>query len=87
VDDHPYYARSGEAGAFSLAQAPAGDYELVCWLPDWRERSHELDADTWLVTRLTFRPPLQIVRRIHIDAGKKTTADFTMSQEAFDLRR
>ena len=69
VDDHPYYARTAADGRYALPQAPPGDYDLVCWMPDWREASHEIDADTRLVTRLTFRPPMQVVRRVHIEPG------------------
>src|SRR5262249_30904512 len=46
VSDHPYLARTDAAGRFSLPRVPAGRYELVCWLPDWHESSHERDADT-----------------------------------------
>ena len=84
VDDHPYYARTDAAGGFGLAQVPPGDYDLVCWLPDWREASHELDADTCLVSRLTFRPPLRVVKRVHVTPGQPTTQDVTVSQKSFD---
>jgi hypothetical protein len=84
VDDHPYYARTDGDGRFTLPKAPPGDYDLVCWMPDWREAEHEIDADTRLVERLTFRPPLQIVRRVHIDSGATVTADFTASLGQFN---
>ena len=84
VDDHPYYARTAPNGRFTLPQAPAGDYDLVYWLPDWHEASHEIDADTRLVTRLTFRPPLRLVRRVHVEAKGTATADFTLSMDQFD---
>jgi hypothetical protein len=84
VDDHPYYARTDAAGGFTLSQVPPGDYDLVCWLPDWREASHELDADTCLVSRLTFRPPLQVVQHIRVESGRRAAANFTLSQKSFD---
>ena len=83
VDDHPYYAHTAADGRFTLPKAPPGDYDLVCWMPDWREAGHEIDADTRLVTRLTFRLPLQVVQRIHIDPGATATADFSLSLDAF----
>ena len=83
VDDHPYYARTDADGRFTLPKAPPGDYNLVCWMPDWREASHEIDAETRLVTRLTFRPPLQVVRRVHIEPGATATADFSVSLDTF----
>ncbi|HBI45025.1 MAG TPA: hypothetical protein DDY78_19535 [Planctomycetales bacterium] len=84
VDDHPYYTRTGGDGRFALSKAPPGDYELVCWMPDWREAEHEIDADTRLVVRMKFRPPLQIVRRVHIEPGATATVDFTLSMEQFN---
>jgi hypothetical protein len=84
VDDQPYYARTEPNGRFHLPKTPPGDYDLVCWAPDWREASHEIDADTRLITRLTFRPPLQIVRRVHIEPGGTATMDFRLSRTLFD---
>ena len=84
VDDHPYCARTTADGRYALPKVPPGDYDLVCWMPDWREASHEIDADTRLVTRLTFRPPLQVVRRVHIDPQATATVDFPLSLEQFD---
>jgi len=84
VDDHPYYTRTDGDGRFTLPKAPPGDYDLVCWMPDWREAKHEIDADTRLVERMTFRPPLQVARRVHIDAGATATAGFTLSLDQFN---
>ena len=84
VDDHPYYARTAADGRYALEKVPPGDYDLVCWMPDSHEASHEIDADTRLVTRLTFRPPLEVVRRVHIDPHATAAADFTLSLDAFD---
>jgi len=84
ADDHPYYTRTDDDGRFTLPKTPPGDYDLVCWMPDWREAEHEIDADTRLVERLRFRPPLQVVRLVHIDSGATATADFTASLDQFD---
>ena len=83
VDDHPYYARAEADGRFRLPKVPAGDYELVCWAPDWREAEHEIDADTRFVTRLEFRRPLEVVRPVRVEAGGTATADFALSAAAF----
>ncbi len=86
VDDHPYYARTDADGRFTLPKAPPGDYDLVCWMPDWREASHEIDAETRLITRLTFRPPLRLVRRVHIEPGATAITDFSVSLDSFGGR-
>jgi hypothetical protein len=53
-------------------------------MPDWREAEHEIDADTRHVVRMKFRPPLQIVRRVHVETGATAMADFTLSLEQFN---
>src|SRR5262249_20873702 len=40
---HPYYTNSDAAGRFTLAQVPPGEYELVCWHPNWHPGTHERD--------------------------------------------
>jgi hypothetical protein len=87
VDDHPYYAHTDADGRFMLLRAPPGDYDIVCWMPDWREAGHEIDADTRLITRMTFKRPLEVVQRIHIEAGQTATVDFTLSLDQFDRVR
>jgi hypothetical protein len=71
VDDHPYYTHTDAAGRFTLPQVPPGRYELVCWLPDWHEESRELDAETALICRMAFRPPVEIVQAIQL-ASRQT---------------
>lgn len=73
VDEHPYYTLTEADGSFTLPQVPPGRYQLVCWLPDWHEASRELDAETALICRLTFRPPLEIVRPVEL-APRQTRA-------------
>jgi hypothetical protein len=74
VADHPYFTHSDAHGHFLLPRVPPGDYELVCWLPDWRQAERELDADTGQVCRLTFRPPLCLARPVRIRPGGTAAA-------------
>jgi hypothetical protein len=66
VTDHPYYTHTDVEGRFTLPQVPPGEYELVCWLPDWHEVFHELDAETALICRLEFRPPVEVVQAVRL---------------------
>jgi hypothetical protein len=79
VDDHPYYTRTDAEGRFTLPQVPPGNCEVACWLPDWREASHERDPESGLVTRLTFRPPLEVVRPIQLAEGESQRVDFAIA--------
>jgi hypothetical protein len=83
LDDHPYYARTDGAGRFVLAGVPPGTYEVVCWHPDWHEASHERDADTGLLTRLTFRPPVTGKRPVTVPPGGVAEVTFTLSSDRF----
>jgi hypothetical protein len=79
VSDHPYLALCDEQGQFRLDRVPAGNYDLVCWLPDWREAERELNGDTARLCRVTFRPPRATVQRVEVRAGV-TEVSFRLSE-------
>jgi hypothetical protein len=83
VDEHPYYTHSDAEGKFTLSQVPPGRYELVCWLPDWHEASHELDAETALICRLSFRPPVEIVQTVELGEKQALTVPVRLPAERF----
>jgi hypothetical protein len=83
VDDHPYYTRTDAAGRFTLPQVPPGSYELVCWLPDWHEADRELDAETALITRLTFRPAVEIVQSVRLGTKETRTVPIVVPAARF----
>lgn len=84
VDDHPYYVRTDSQGRFTLTQVPAGDYQLVCWLPDWREVSREIDADSWETASIQYWPALRIEQTVRVVAGKTidVKATFMLPKDA-----
>jgi hypothetical protein len=79
VCDHPYYTRTAADGSFRLSQVPPGDYEVVCWLPNWKPASRELDADTWQITKMTFLPPRERSRPVHVRPGQTHPMWFVLS--------
>jgi hypothetical protein len=79
VDDHPYYARTDAQGRFRLPQVPPGEYDLVCWLPNWHEAERELDADTGLICRLAFQPPFEVVQHIHLADRQTQSVPFRLN--------
>jgi hypothetical protein len=83
VADHPYYTRTDDAGRFTLRQVPPGQYELVGWLPDWHEAGHELDAETALICRLSYRPPIEVVQPIHLAPSKTRHVPIRLPAERF----
>jgi hypothetical protein len=83
VDDHPYYARTDSKGFFRLDQVPAGQYDLVCWMPNWIEDHHERDPESSLIIRHFFKPPETKVKQVTVSAGKTSEALFTVTPSAF----
>jgi hypothetical protein len=83
VDDHPYYTRTDAQGRFVLPQVPPGCYEIVCWLPHWREERHERDPETGLVTRLFFARPVEVVRSVTLGSRETAEVRFQLSMQQF----
>jgi hypothetical protein len=85
VDDHPYYARTDKEGRFSLEQVPPGQYEVVCWIPNWQEARHERDPETGLITRLFFQAPVTLVQKVEL--GKQESKEIRFSPSMRDFQR
>jgi hypothetical protein len=83
VVDHPYYTHTDTQGRFTLPQVPPGRYELVCWLPDWHEADRELDAETALICRLTFRPPVEVVQPVQLTPRQTQTVELRLDVNRF----
>lgn len=83
VGEHPYYTRTDATGRFEFRQVPSGCYDIVCWLPDWREARHERDPDTALISRLVFRQALEQVRAARVNPGEAVAVDFVVSNRSF----
>ena len=72
VSNHPYYARTDSAGGFVLDKVPAGIYELVCWMPNWRVAKRNRDPETGLIIQVDFEPPVEQIQRVEVRAGQKS---------------
>lgn len=84
VDDHPYYTRTGPDGSYVLPQVPPGNYELVCWMPDWKVKETHLDPEIGIITRVLFGPPLEQAQRVEVKPGKTTEAIYDLSAAQLD---
>jgi hypothetical protein len=83
VGEHPYYTHTDATGRFTLPQVPPGRYELVCWMPDWHEAFRELDAETALICRLTFRPAVEIVQPVRLAPRQTGTVELQLDASRF----
>jgi len=84
VDDHPYYARTDAEGRFVLLQVPPGQYEIACWLPNWRESGHDRDPETGRVTRLGFASPITAKRSVELGPRQTPQVRFVLSASDFN---
>ena len=82
VDDHPYYALTDAEGRFVLPQVPAGYYEIVCWLPGWREARHERESESGMINRWIFEPPIEVKKRVTVRPGQAALASFVLSAKS-----
>jgi hypothetical protein len=73
VCDHPYYVATDAEGRWSILGVPAGEYELVAWLPNWRMQRQERDPETGQIVRYIFRPPLEVTRRVVVRDNETVT--------------
>lgn len=83
VDDHPYHACTDPSGRFTLRDVPPGRYELVCWMPSWREARRDLDPEWGMVLRLFFQPPVEKSRTVTVETGQTLDERFEMKTADF----
>jgi hypothetical protein len=83
VDDHPYYARTDHDGGFTFIQVPAGRYEVVCWLPNWKEIDRDRDPETCQFSRLRYGPPLERTSAATVAAGGSAEVTFTLTPDLY----
>lgn len=83
VDDHPYYARTDATGRFTLEQVPPGQYQLVCWLPNWHILKKARDPETSLVTRVAFAEPVEVQQTVTVRRGEVGTVTFRVGEDQF----
>jgi hypothetical protein len=81
VDDQPYYTLTEANGRFELSQVPAGNYQLVCWRPNWRIDRQERDPETLLRVRLLFQAALETSVPVVVRPGEATTVMMEVGAE------
>jgi hypothetical protein len=78
VTDHPYFTVTDSRGYFSFENVPAGNVQLVVWLPGWDAASQERDPDSTAITRMTYSPPLEQTRSVVVSVNGTAEASFTV---------
>jgi hypothetical protein len=83
VDDHPYYTRTDPQGRFCMDQVPPGEYQVVCWVPNWSVPGHERDPETGVIRTVRFGQPLELAEAVNVLPGTEPTLQFLISSEMF----
>jgi hypothetical protein len=83
VSDHPYFARTGKDGGFTLEKVPAGTYELVCWLPSWHVVRREIDPETGIIARLAWADPKERTQSVTVQAGRDSEITYRWTAALF----
>ncbi len=83
VAEHPYFTRTNPDGSFTLSNVPPGDYQIVCWMSNWRPSGREIDADTWEISKLTYQPPIEKSQPIRVRSGNTLPTWFHLNEADF----
>ncbi|QEL17195.1 carboxypeptidase-like regulatory domain-containing protein [Limnoglobus roseus] len=83
VCEHAYYARTDAAGRFALPDVPAGEYELVCWHPNWHILGTERDPETAMVVRQKYGPAVEKIARVRVTVQGTVAINFTLASVDF----
>ena len=83
VVDHPYVTRTDADGRFILTDVPPGEYEVVCWMPNYLMDRQENDPETMMIARQWYRQPIEMVRKISVHANQKIEVPFTLTESHF----
>jgi hypothetical protein len=84
VTDHPYAAVTAPNGQFQFEAVPDGEYEAMCWVPNWHIDRLENDPEgIGGPVRLYFRPAVE--KRQHIVVKADVAADLKFNLSAADF--
>jgi hypothetical protein len=87
VLEHPYAALSDRTGRFVLEKVPAGTYQLVAWMPNWRIARQEHDPETAIINRMIFAPAVEIEQTVTVPSSETCEATILMSTKLFDAKQ
>jgi len=87
VMKHPYITRTAEDGTFALTEVPDGNYEIVCWLPNWNSESFDRDPENFGIARLRFAAPLEKSTRVMVRPRQETNIQFQIQSSDFAGKR
>jgi hypothetical protein len=88
VVPHPYYAVTGEDGAFELTNVPPGEYEIVAWHEGWKVvgESSLYDVMTQVrVQRPVFSDPVTWTKTVRVPPNGGAQVQFVISEKRTEM--
>lgn len=80
VSPHPYVSITDDQGRFELTQVPDGDYELECWLPNWKVARREYDPEQRHLVRVAFEEAWRVRRTVRVRTGQVTRMSLSFGE-------
>jgi hypothetical protein len=78
VCSHSDYAVTNAAGTFQFPDVPAGEYELVVWVPSWHERSRDRNPETGMISRIHWAAPMEYRRKITVPTTGTSSLEWVL---------
>ncbi|HTC40200.1 MAG TPA: carboxypeptidase regulatory-like domain-containing protein [Candidatus Acidoferrales bacterium] len=81
---HPYYAVTDDRGAFTLADVPPGEYEIVAWHEGWQivSEAKVLDVGAQVqVQRPIYSTPSTWTKKVTVKPSEPMVVNFTISEK------
>lgn len=83
IQPHPYCEMTDVNGRVQMDQIPDGEYELVCWMPNYQVDRIERDPETGIQVRQFYATPVERVIPIRIERGQTEPVRLSFSQDDF----
>jgi hypothetical protein len=83
VQPHPYCGTTDPNGSLPMDQIPEGEYELVCWLPNFRVDRIERDPETGIQVRQFYAPPVERTIPVRVEKGRTAVVPVSLSLSDF----
>lgn len=83
VCEHPFYATTDANGGFTFTDVPVGEYEIVCWHPNWRFVGHERNPESGIIVRKKYAPAVEKRTKVAVEVRQSAKVGFALQATDF----
>lgn len=87
VDDHPYFTRTDDQGRFQIPHVSPGNYQVVCWLPNWHLTRQDINPENALMFQAYFADPQEKSQNVSLEPFCRIEAQFSFQSSDFAPQR